>query len=124
MATAAPARNDQRTIFGWAMYDWANSAYITAGSLVFAIYFGETIFPEAGFSVFGRAIGAEAFFGILVGIGAFVLFLAMPILGAVADYSNSKKRLLQVFAYTSSLRSSPRSGSCRRTSCTRGSSPS
>jgi UMF1 family MFS transporter len=103
MATAAPARNDQRTIFGWAMYDWANSAYITAGSLVFAIYFGETIFPEAGFSVFGRAIGAEAFFGILVGIGAFVLFLAMPILGAVADYSNSKKRLLQVFAYTGAI---------------------
>ncbi len=103
MATATPARNDQRTIFGWAMYDWANSAYITAGSLVFAIYFGDTIFPEEGFSIFGRPVGAEAFFGIIIGIGAFALFLAMPILGAIADYSNSKKRLLQTFAYTGAV---------------------
>lgn len=93
-------RNDRRTIFGWAMYDWANSAYITAGSLVFAIYFADTIFPEGGFSIFGAAVDAEAFFGILVGTGALLLFLAMPILGAVADHSNSKKRLLQTFAYT------------------------
>ena len=103
MATAAPQRNDKRTIFGWAMYDWANSAYITAGSLVFAIYFGDTIFPEDGLSILGRPVGAEAFFGIIVGIGAFALFLAMPILGAVADYSNSKKRLLQTFAYTGAV---------------------
>ena len=100
MPPPTPMRNNQRTIFGWAMYDWANSAYITAGSLIFAIYFGETIFPEDGFSAFGMSVDAEAFFGILVGFGAFLLFLAMPILGAIADYSNSKKRLLQIFAYT------------------------
>ena len=82
------------------MYDWANSAYITAGSLIFAIYFGDTIFPEDGFSAFGISVDAEGFFGILVGVGALILFLAMPILGAIADYSNSKKRLLQAFAYT------------------------
>ncbi len=82
------------------MYDWANSAYITAGSLIFAIYFGDTIFPENGFSAFGISVDAEGFFGILVGVGALILFLAMPILGAIADYSNSKKRLLQAFAYT------------------------
>ena len=93
-------RNNQRTIFGWAMYDWANSAYITAGSLIFAIYFADTIFPADGISALGITVDAEAFFGILIGIGALALFLAMPILGAIADYSNSKKRLLQAFAYT------------------------
>ena len=103
MPTEAPTRNNQKTIFGWAMYDWANSAYITAGSLVFAIYFGDTIFPEAGLSVFGVTVDAEAFFGILLGVGALVLFLSMPILGAIADYSNSKKRLLQAFAYTGAV---------------------
>ncbi len=82
------------------MYDWANSAYITAGSLIFAIYFGDTIYPEAGLSIFGVTVDAEAFFGILLGIGALILFLVMPILGAIADYSNSKRRLLQTFAYT------------------------
>ena len=100
MPSPTSMRNNQRTIFGWAMYDWANSAYITAGSLIFAIYFSDTIFPEDGLSAFGINVDAEAFFGILIGIGALALFLAMPILGAVADYSNSKKRLLQTFAYT------------------------
>jgi len=100
MPSPASQRNNPRTIFGWAMYDWANSAYITAGSLIFAIYFGDTIFPEEGLSLFGTTVGPEAFFGIIIGVGALLLFLAMPILGAIADYSNSKRRLLQTFAYT------------------------
>ncbi len=93
-------RNDQRTIFGWAMYDWANSAYITAGSLVFAILFSDVIYPADGVRVGGVTIEAEAFFAIIVGVGALFLFLAMPVLGAVADYTKSKKRLLRFFAYT------------------------
>ncbi|MEN8234962.1 MAG: MFS transporter [Actinomycetota bacterium] len=96
-------RNDSRTIFGWAMYDWANSAYITAGSIIFAIYFGDTIFPDEGLTVLGLHVDAEAFFGVLVGLGALLLFIAMPVLGAIADYSNSKKRLLRSFAYTGSI---------------------
>jgi UMF1 family MFS transporter len=94
-----PVRNNPRTIFGWAMYDWANSAYITAGSLVFAILFSEVIFPEDGLTIGGTTIGAEAFFGIIVGVGALLLFLAMPVLGAVADYTDAKKKLLRFFAY-------------------------
>jgi UMF1 family MFS transporter len=99
----ATVRNDPRTVFGWAMYDWANSAYITAGSIIFAVYFGDTVYPAEGLTILGRTVDAEAFFGALVGIGALFLFLAMPILGAVADYSNSKKRLLRSFAYTGSV---------------------
>lgn len=93
-------RNDPRTIFGWAMYDWANSAYITAGSLVFAILFSDVIYPTDGMQWFGIDIGAEAFFGIVVGAGALLLFLAMPTLGAVADYTDRKLALLRFFAYT------------------------
>ena len=29
VAETASVRGDRRVIFGWAMYDWANSAYIT-----------------------------------------------------------------------------------------------
>ncbi|MCP3977418.1 MAG: MFS transporter, partial [bacterium] len=29
-------KNDRRTIFGWAMYDWANSAYITTSGAIVA----------------------------------------------------------------------------------------
>ena len=96
-------RNDPRTIFGWAMYDWANSAYITAGSLVFAILFSDVIYPSDGVTIGGTTIGAEAFFAIAVGVAALMLFLAMPVLGAVADYTDSKKRLLRAFAYTGAL---------------------
>ena len=92
-------RNDSRTIFGWAMYDWANSAYITAGSLVFAILFSDVIFPTDGVSIGGVEVGAEAFFAIAIGVGALLLFLAMPVLGAVADHTGAKKRLLRFFAY-------------------------
>ncbi len=92
-------RNDKRTIFGWAMYDWANSAYITAGSLVFAILFSDVIYPADGVTIGGTTIGAEAFFAIAVGVAALLLFLAMPVLGAVADFTDAKKRLLQTFAY-------------------------
>ena len=100
MTMTTGVRNDSRTIFGWAMYDWANSAYITAGSLVFAILFSEVIYPSDGLTIGGTTIGAEAFFGIIVGVGALLLFLAMPVLGAVADYTDSKKQLLRIFAYT------------------------
>jgi MFS transporter, UMF1 family len=92
-------RNDPRTIFGWAMYDWANSAYITAGSLVFAILFSDVIYPVDGLRLFGIDVGAEAFFGIVLGAGALLLFLAMPTLGAVADYTDRKLALLRFFAY-------------------------
>ncbi len=93
-------RNDPRTIFGWAMYDWANSAYITAGAgVLFPIYFASQIVPESGVRLLGRTLDGEGLWGAVVGFGAFVLFLAMPVLGAVADLSGAKRRFLQVFAY-------------------------
>ena len=47
-------RNDKRTIFGWAMYDWANSAYTTTTLAVLmpALFTGE-IMPDAGFTILG-----------------------------------------------------------------------
>ena len=92
-------KNDKRTIFGWAMYDWANSAYITAGTLIFSIYFADTIFPEEGMRLLGLDLDGEGFYSLIVGTGAILLFVTMPILGAAADFSNSKRKLLKVFAF-------------------------
>ncbi len=93
-------KNDKRTIFGWAMYDWANSAYATtiAGALLPA-YFADSIVPDGGYEIFGRAFDGSTLWGIVVGFGAFALFLLTPVLGAIADFSASKKRFLTVFAY-------------------------
>ena len=42
-------KNNKRTVFGWAMYDWANSAYstTTVGALMPA-YFAAVVVGEDG----------------------------------------------------------------------------
>ena len=35
MASSQPMINDRKEIFGWAMYDWANSAFSTTVGTVF-----------------------------------------------------------------------------------------
>ncbi|MFC2153663.1 MFS transporter [Actinomycetota bacterium] len=97
MATAV--RNDKRTIFGWAMYDWANSAYITIFGAVIGAFFTGTIVQ--GDEYWG--LSGEALFSILVGIGSIILMLVMPVLGAMADYADSKKRFLRNFAFVGAL---------------------
>ncbi|MGC2241545.1 MAG: MFS transporter [Acidimicrobiia bacterium] len=87
-------KNDPRTIFGWAMYDWANSAYITTFGAIVAAFFTGVIVPDGGY----HGLSGETLWSLVVSIGAFILFLAMPVLGAVADYASAKKRLLTVFA--------------------------
>ncbi|MGH8928492.1 MAG: MFS transporter [Acidimicrobiia bacterium] len=100
-------RNDKRSIFGWAMYDWANSAYTTTTLAVVmpALFTGE-IMPSGGFSIFGRTFDGESLFGYTVSFAALVAFLISPVLGAVGDFSGSKLRFLKVFAYTGAALSS------------------
>ena len=92
-------RNDKRTIFGWAMYDWANSAYITIFGAVVGAFFTGTIM--IGDTYWG--LSGEALFSLLVGFGSILLLLAMPILGAVADFAGAKRRFLRNFAVLGAL---------------------
>ncbi len=97
-------KNDRRTIFGWAMYDWANSAYITTSGAIVAAFFTGTIVPEVVDESTGELVSrywgmsGETLWAAVVSIGALVLFLGMPILGAVADYTSAKRRFLWFFA--------------------------
>lgn len=93
-------RNDKRTIFGWAMYDWANSAYTTTTLAVLlpAIFIGEIV-PDEGVRVFGRLLDAESLFAFTVSFGTALIFLISPVIGAIGDLAGSKLRLLRVFAY-------------------------
>jgi UMF1 family MFS transporter len=76
------------------MYDWANSAYITIFGAVIGAFFTGTIMPDDRY----WGLSGEALFSILVGIGSILLMLAMPVLGAMADYASAKKRYLWGFA--------------------------
>ena len=92
-------RNDRRTIFGWAMYDWANSAFITTQGAIIAPFFTGTIVPEGGWNGWS----GETIWAGVVSIGSVVLFVMMPVLGAVADYAAAKRRFLRNFMMLGAL---------------------
>ena len=97
-------KNDKRTIFGWCMYDWANSAYITTAAVaLLPNYFAQAVVGEAGVDILGTNMSATALWGFMLGGAAFLVFLFAPVLGAIADFSSAKKRFLTGFAYMGSL---------------------
>lgn len=94
----------QKQIFGWLMYDWANSAYITTVVVaVLPAYFAAVIVPEGGITFAGSVYSATAIWGFLISFSAFIVFLIAPIIGAIADFSASKKKFLFAFCYGGSL---------------------
>ena len=97
-------KNDKKTIFGWCMYDWANSAYITTAAVaLLPDYFARAVVGEAGVDIFGTNVSATALWGFMLATAAFIVFLFAPVLGAIADFSSAKKRFLMGFAYMGSL---------------------
>jgi len=110
MATENTMVNDRREIFGWAMYDWANSAFSTTIGTVFlgpyVASLARTAAEAAGsdtVSFFGIPVAPDSFlpYCISFSVGMQVLFL--PILGAIADYSHMRKQMMQVFATIGAL---------------------
>ena len=97
-------KNDKKTIFGWCMYDWANSAYgTTVVAALLPNYFALAVVGKAGVSIAGQTFSATALWGYMLGASALVVFLCAPVLGAIADFSAAKKKFLIGFAYTGSL---------------------
>lgn len=60
MQATPPPKNDKRTIFGWAMYDWANSAYTTTTvAVLFPALLVDEIVPAGGYRLFGLLVDGE-----------------------------------------------------------------
>ena len=77
----------KREVFGWAMYDFANSGYTTVVlTAVFNAYFVSVVAGNAAWATL-------AWTGTLALSSAIVMF-TMPTLGAYADLRAAKKRLL------------------------------
>src|SRR5437588_3643244 len=98
-----PAKDDPKTIFGWCMYDWANSAYITTAVGLLPIFFASSVTPNGSAVIFGRTFRSDTLWGFTVGLAGVLSFIWAPILGAIADFSASKKKFLLAFAYTGAL---------------------
>jgi UMF1 family MFS transporter len=107
MAIASGQRmvNDKREIFGWAMYDWANSAFsTTVGTVFLGPYLASlaekaAIYSQDGVArILGIPIAADSFFPYCISISVGMQVLFLPILGAIADYSHRRKQMMQLFA--------------------------
>ena len=78
----------------WAWYDWANSVYFT--TVITAV------FPTFYATYAAKGLGLEpaqvtARFSLITTVSVATIAIAAPILGAVADYSGIKKKLLAIF---------------------------
>jgi UMF1 family MFS transporter len=82
----------RRPVIGWALYDWANSAFATT---VMAGFF--PIFFKQYWSAGTEAAVSTFRLGILSGAGSLVIALAAPLLGAMADRGGARVRLLAFF---------------------------
>jgi UMF1 family MFS transporter len=84
---------DLKKVFSWALYDWANSAFATT---VMAGFF--PVFFKHYWSA-GADISVSTFhLGMANSLAAVLVALAAPVLGAIADKGNAKKRFLLFFA--------------------------
>ncbi|MCB0063008.1 MAG: MFS transporter [Caldilineaceae bacterium] len=94
----------RREQVAWYFYDWANSAFSTTVITVFLGPYLTAVTQNAangnGFvHPFGIPVLADAFFPYMVSLSVVLQVFFLPVLGAIADYSNLKKRLFGIFAY-------------------------
>ena len=99
-------KNDPRELFGWKMYDWANSAfYTTVVGALFSPYLtrlAQTAVGENGVVLdlgFLGAVTAKSLPTLCVSISVGAQVFLLPVLGALGDYSDLKKRLMALFCY-------------------------
>ncbi len=95
----------KREIFGWVMYDFANSAFATTIlAVIFNQYFATVVAGgERGVNLFGFHLHGASFFTFSISISMALSAIVSPFLGAIADASGSKKRFLMAFCYAAIL---------------------
>ena len=99
-----------RQIWGWALYDWANSAFaVSVLAVVFPLFFVDVLATsgiDASGSLikevvlFGRALPGGTVWAWTVALSMLIVVVISPVVGAVADRGGAKKRFLFVFCYT------------------------
>ncbi len=97
--------NDKREIFGWAMYDWANSAFSTTVGTVFLGPYLASLAnqaakasPDGMAHLLGIPIAPDSFFPYCISLSVGLQVFILPVLGAIADYSHRRKQMMQLFA--------------------------
>ena len=87
-------KQERKLVWGWAMYDWANSAFATT---VMAGFF--PIFFKQYWSIGVDVNQSTAMLGFGNSIASLLVALMAPLLGAIADRGSFKKKFMIFFAY-------------------------
>lgn len=83
-------RASRRELLGWAMFDFANSSYTTVIiTVVFCIIFPRIVVGDGPEYRLGNLLWSTS-----LSISYLVVLLSAPILGAIMDYTGSKKKFL------------------------------
>jgi len=85
---------ERKAVWGWAMYDWANSAFATT---VMAGFFPIFFKQYWSYGVDVNVSTAQLGFG--NSIASLLVALMAPVLGAIADKGSARKKFLIFFAY-------------------------
>ncbi len=82
-----------KTVFGWTMYDWANSAFATTiMAAILPVYYHKVAAATLD------STKGVAYWAYTAGIALVLVALLTPVLGAIADLKARKKAFLTAFA--------------------------
>ncbi|WP_446214353.1 MFS transporter [Micromonospora sp. IBSANI012] len=107
-----PPSSTRRERRGWYLYDWANSAFQTTVITVFLGPFLTTVTElaagcelgadscEGYVHPLGIRVAAGSYYPYLISLSVFLTVFVLPMMGAIADRSMHKKRLLAAAAFT------------------------
>ncbi len=100
------SKESNRIVNGWAMYDWANSAYnLVITSTIFPVYY--TAMTTSNVSghfadkvkVFGITFKSAALYNYAIAVAYLAIAFLSPVLSSIADYRGNKKNFLKFFTY-------------------------
>jgi len=99
-----PVETNRGEIVGWAMYDWANSAFSTiVVTALFGPYIQKLGDQIGGVTLLGQKLNPGSYFTFVVAASVILQVLLLPVLGTIADYSSFKKRLMLIFAIAGAI---------------------
>ena len=98
--TQGEERARRRAVHGWCMYDWANSAFATSiGTAILPVYF-VVLFKDAfgqSTTFLGFTFTGSSMWSLGVAVSTAIVALSSPILGMIADRSQIKRTMLQIY---------------------------
>lgn len=100
----------KKIINGWAMYDWANSAYnLVITTTIFPAYYDAITTTKSGdvanhkIVFLGRYIENASLYNYTIAAAYLIIALLSPILSSIADNRGNKKSFMKFFCYLGSL---------------------